>query len=245
MLTYQLPSLLKRYTKKIGRFNNYVGTSKNVQYVYLIQAVLQALLTVIFFLLNVLVKDDIKGTAKCSVDEYFPVIYDYFTCSHNLDESTTTQLNVLWLKGCGPLYSQDFYKLKNFSNLLTLGLVNCGLTKISKVLFQLDCLETLSLKNNSIKQIPSEISSLQKLSNFDISDNDVKTIGSSIQTLPLEIIDISNNPDMEVSAVINVLKCKRLQQLAVSDSSSILESLREEDEQLKEKFQRVARQVEH
>ena len=369
---------VKTLYEKIGRFNDYARTSKQIQYVYLIQAVLQILLTVIYFGIDVGLKN-IKGTAKCSVDEYFiPVTYDYFTCSHNLstlleralevflcilsalfivcisivswtiykvfwmktysfkdqlkgwkmpsdlcgepavgdmgfllhllhaydvlysvqfaiylseeqyrkfktvirdhewpveklkkhhcnrtrqlflsglsgipnalfqlDEHTIARLSVLGLNGCGPLHSHDFKQFKKFRNLSTLSLVHCGLTEIPKALFQLEFLETLDLNNNSIEQIPSEISSFKTLLNFDISDNEVKTIGSSIQTLPLEIIDISNNPDMEVSAVINVLKCNCLQQLAVSDSSSILESLREEDEQLKEKFQRVARQVEH
>ena len=77
---------VKTLYEKIGRFNDYVGTSKKIRNVYLIQALLQASLTVIFFTLNVLLKDDIKGTAKCSVDEHFPVIYDYFTCSHNLSK---------------------------------------------------------------------------------------------------------------------------------------------------------------
>ena len=69
--------------EKIRRFNDYVGTTKQIQYLYLLQAVLQVFLTVTFFILNVQF-NDIKRTAKCSVDEYFPVIYDYFICSHNL-----------------------------------------------------------------------------------------------------------------------------------------------------------------
>ena len=161
-----------------------------------------------------------------------------------MDESTAAKLKVLRLDGCGPLYSHDFYQFEKFSNLLTLGLVNCGLTKIPKALFQLECLETLSLKNNSIKQIPSEISSLKKLCDFDISYNDVETIDSSIQTLvtlPLENINISNNPNMEVSAIYPMfLNAKVCKTLVVSDLLSILESLREEDEELKEKFKRVA-----
>ena len=73
----------KTLYEKIRRFNDYAGTSKQIQYLYLLQTVLQVLLTVIFFTFNLGFKD-IKGTAKCSVDEYFSVIYDYFTCSHNL-----------------------------------------------------------------------------------------------------------------------------------------------------------------
>ena len=157
-----------------------------------------------------------------------------------LDESTAARLKVLWLDRCGSLYSHDFYQFEKFSNLLTLSLVKCGFTEIPKALFQLECLETLSLKNNSIKQIPSEISSLKKLSNFDISYNDVETIDSSIQTSPLKIVNISNNPNMEVSEIINVLECESLQRLFVSDLLSILESLGEENEELKEKFERVA-----
>ena len=74
---------VKTLYEKIGRFNDYVRTSKLIQYVYLIQALLQISLTSIYFGINLGLKN-IKGTAKCSVDEYFPVIYDYFTCSHNL-----------------------------------------------------------------------------------------------------------------------------------------------------------------
>ena len=73
----------KTLYEKIRRFNDYAGTSKQIQYLYLLQTVLQILLTVIFFTFNLGFKD-IKGRAKCSVDEYFSVIYDYFTCSHNL-----------------------------------------------------------------------------------------------------------------------------------------------------------------
>ena len=118
--------------------------------------------------------------------------------SFQLDEDTIARLSVLGLNGCGLLYSHDFNQFEKFSNLLTLSLVN-----FPKALFQLECLETLDLNNNSIEQIPSEISSLKKLLNFDISCNDVDTIDSSIQTLPLEIIDISNNPNMEASACSN------------------------------------------
>ena len=73
----------KTLYEKIRRFNDYAGTTKQIQYLYLLQTVLQILLTVIFFTFNLGFKD-IKGTAKCSVDEHFSVIYDYFTCSHNL-----------------------------------------------------------------------------------------------------------------------------------------------------------------
>ena len=83
---------VKTLYEKIGRFNDYVRTSKQIQYVYLIQAVLQILLAVIYFGIDVELKN-IKGTAKCSVDEYFPVIYNYFTCSHNL----STLLERAWV----------------------------------------------------------------------------------------------------------------------------------------------------
>ena len=69
--------------EKIGRFNDHIKTSNRIWCLYLIQVVLQALLIVASFTVNFCLKD-IKGTAKCSVDECFPVIYDYFTCSHNL-----------------------------------------------------------------------------------------------------------------------------------------------------------------
>ena len=64
---------VKTLYEKIRRFNDYAGTSKQIQYLYLLQTVLQILLTVIFFTFSLRFKD-IKGTAKCSVDEYFPVI---------------------------------------------------------------------------------------------------------------------------------------------------------------------------
>ena len=70
--------------EKIRRFNDYVETSQQIQCVYLFQAAFQALLTSTFFFVNNSRFKDMKGTAKCSVDESFPVMYGYFTCSHNL-----------------------------------------------------------------------------------------------------------------------------------------------------------------
>ena len=66
----------------------HIKTSKKIKRLYLLQAVLQVLLTAIFSFLNVWSKN-IKRTEKCLVDEfdeYFPIIYDYFTCSHNLSK---------------------------------------------------------------------------------------------------------------------------------------------------------------
>ena len=74
---------VKTLHDKIRCFATSVATSQQIQYVYLVQAVLQVLLTAIFFFLNFWFKD-IKGTARCSLDEYFPITDEYFTCSHNL-----------------------------------------------------------------------------------------------------------------------------------------------------------------
>ena len=79
---------VKTVYDKIKRFNDHIGTSKKIKRLYLLQAVLQVLLTAIFCFLNVWFKN-IKRTEKCLVDEfdeYFPIIYDYFTCSHNLSK---------------------------------------------------------------------------------------------------------------------------------------------------------------
>ena len=74
---------IKTLYDKIRCFTTSVATSQQTQYVYLVQAVLQVLLTAIFFFLSFWFKD-IKGTARCSLDEYFPITDEYFTCSHNL-----------------------------------------------------------------------------------------------------------------------------------------------------------------
>ena len=79
---------VKTVYDKIKRFNDHIGTSTKIKCFYLLQAVLQVLLTAIFCFLNVWFKN-IKRTEKCLVDEfdeYFPIIYDYFTCSHNLSK---------------------------------------------------------------------------------------------------------------------------------------------------------------
>ena len=73
---------VKTLYDKIRCFATSVATSQQIQYVYLVQAVLQVLLTAVFFFLNFWFKD-IKGTARCSLDEYFPITDEYFTCSHN------------------------------------------------------------------------------------------------------------------------------------------------------------------
>ena len=365
---------VKTLYENIRRFSDYVRTSEQIRYLYSFQAVFQALTTVAFLGINVKFKY-IKGTARCSIDEHFPVIYDYFTCSHNLstlleqawivflvflvvhcfvcilivvwtihivfwekeynfqdelkgwrlpsdlipaqgdmgfllhllhayNELYTVQfaiymskehnrkiktlildnewpmeklekcfykdaegqpkglllmglsgipkalfqlteciakLQVLHLNGCGPLQDYDFDQFGFFGNLQKLTLVNCGLTKIPEKLFKLEKLTFLCLKNNSIEEIQHGISSLEKLRNFDISYNNLKTIDSSIRTLPLEIINISNNPNMEVSAITNVLKCEDLTKLIVTDYLSTLTMLREEDEELGEKFKAKGR----
>ena len=79
---------VKTVYDKIKRFNDHIETSTKIKCFYLLQAVEQVLLTTIFCFLNVWFKT-IKRTEKCSVDEfdeYFPIIYDYFTCSHNLSK---------------------------------------------------------------------------------------------------------------------------------------------------------------
>ena len=75
--------VVKTLYEKIRLFNGYIRTSQTITNLYLFQACLQAFLTVLFFFLNVWFKD-IKGTATCSLDEYFPVKYENITCSHNL-----------------------------------------------------------------------------------------------------------------------------------------------------------------
>ena len=158
------------------------------------------------------------------------------------DESTAEKLKELHLNGCGPLQANnDFDQFGKFRNLSMLSLINCDLTKIPKELFNLRSLETVRLMNNSIKEIPHEISSLRKLFDFDISYNNLKTIDISIKELPtLEILNISNNPVMKVSAITNVLKCKKLKTLIVSSRSKISFWLSDEDD--KKKFSEVARE---
>ena len=75
---------VKMLCEKIRRFDDYLKKSQQIQYVYLFQGLFQAILTITFLSVNAALFKDIKGTAKCSVDKYFPVIYDYFACSHNL-----------------------------------------------------------------------------------------------------------------------------------------------------------------
>ena len=338
--------VVKTLYEKIRLFNDYIRTSHTITNLYLFQACLQFLLTVLFLILNFWFKD-IKGTARCSLDEYFPVIYEYITCSHNLstllesalevflcilvvllvvsisivgwtihkaywtkeyffpdelkqwripsdlkraegdmgfllhllhaydqlysvqfaiymsekhnrkfytvildnewpveklerclyhdktalslsglcgipnslfqfDEITAERLKELRISGCGP--PQDFDPFGKFTNLSTLSLVNCSLTKIPKELFRLYCLRTLCLTNNLIKIIPQAICNLKKLCNFNISRNELESIDKSIKTLQLRKVDISNNPKITVDAVRNLLACKTLITLTYSDS---------------------------
>ena len=74
---------VKTLYEKIRLFNDYIRTSHKIRNLYFFQACLQFLLTVLFLILNFWFKD-IKGTARCSLEEYFPVIYEYIICSHNL-----------------------------------------------------------------------------------------------------------------------------------------------------------------
>ena len=85
--------VVKTLYEKIRLFNGYIRTSQIITNLYFFQACLQPLLTVLFFFLNFQF-NDIKGTARCSLDEYFPVTYEYFTCSHNLSRLLERALEV-------------------------------------------------------------------------------------------------------------------------------------------------------
>ena len=153
---------------------------------------------------------------------------------------STGKLRKLKLHGCGPLQANDFDEFGKFCNLSMLSLINCGLTKMPYKLFNLKTLEILCLRHNSIKEIQRGICSLEVLEEFDISYNKLKTIDRSIGTLlSLRCINISNNPYISLpDTVNNVLACKNLKKLIVSDGGKILSSFGKHAK-VEKKFKRV------
>ena len=123
-------------------------------------------------------------------------------------------LHTLELTRCGPLKEDDFLHFHKLLHLRELSLVNCGLTKIPEEVLKITSLEVLILKHNSIKSIQDNICLLDNLITVDISNNELEDIHAKIAALcNLLTLRLSDNPKLKVSAIKNVLACKRLRVL--------------------------------
>ena len=75
---------VKTLYEKVKRFKECIKSSIWIKRLYLAQAALQALLALAFIVIDGVNMKNVRGTVKCSLDVYIPVVHDYFTCSHNL-----------------------------------------------------------------------------------------------------------------------------------------------------------------
>ena len=91
--------------------------------------------------------------------------------------------------------------------------MNCGLTKIPEEVLRVIYLEELILKNNSIKSIQDNICQLRNLITVDISNNELEYIANITALCKLSTLHLSDNPKLKVSAIKNVLACKKLRVL--------------------------------
>lgn len=122
-------------------------------------------------------------------------------------------LHTLELTRCGPLKEDDFLHFHKLLHLRELSLVNCGLTKIPEEVLKITSLEVLILKHNSIKSIQDNICQLRNLITVDISNNELEYIANITALCKLSTLHLSDNPKLKVSAIKNVLACKKLRVL--------------------------------
>ena len=145
-----------------------------------------------------------------------------------------SRLHTLELTRCG-LEEDDFQHFYKLLHLRKLSLVYCGLTKIPEKVLRVIHLEELILKNNSIKSIQDDICHLKSLTTVDISNNELEHIPGNIEALcNLLTLRLSNNPKLEVSAIKNVLACKRLRVLEMPPLTEAQE--KELNDEEKKKF---------
>jgi hypothetical protein len=126
-----------------------------------------------------------------------------------------TEIIVLELIECKPLENEDFKNFWKLTSLRVLLIVKCGLDSIPDGILNIEWLKVLNLKENSITSIKKSISRLKNLDKLDLSYNGLKTIdyGSFDERNSLFAVDLSGNPELEISALQVVLACRILRNL--------------------------------
>ena len=180
------------------------------------------------------VREDKKLSCAITLKGLSGIPDSFFQCIRPAPHTITC----VSLYGCGPLKDWDFIEFETFWNLGFLTAANCGLKQIPQALLKLTFLKKLILKNNSIEFIQPGIGNLQQLRWFDISGNKLKEIDQEAigKLKNLEIVNISNNPDMTNMLGITqlILSGGELEKLFVSRSDhSELSQFLSDDEKKK------------
>ena len=80
-------SAIKTLCEKVVGLKKDIKSSRKfikIWRLYLLQSVLQAILTFAFIIIDCYFMKDLQGTMTCTVTQYIPVPHDYFICSHGL-----------------------------------------------------------------------------------------------------------------------------------------------------------------
>ena len=82
-----------------------------IWHLYSLQAILQAVLALVFLLIHISYMSDLKGTIKCTLTQHIPVAHDAFICSHNLAPAFVLGLKSLYLPALGITIGFFFMKI--------------------------------------------------------------------------------------------------------------------------------------
>ena len=82
-----------------------------IWHLYSLQAILQALLAVVFLIIDLSYMSDLQETMTCRLTQHIPVTHDYFNCSHNVAPAFVLGLKSLYLPALGITIGFFFIKI--------------------------------------------------------------------------------------------------------------------------------------
>lgn len=86
-------------------------------------------------------------------------------------------------------------EIKNFKNLIVLGLGVNNIKEIPDFIFDLTKLQELGLSHNQISKIPEDISKLKNLTSFKCWNNNISEVPDALLNLPnLRVVELKGNP---------------------------------------------------
>ncbi len=94
-------SAVKTLYEKVRTLKKNVNLSHKIWQLYLIQAICQAGLAILFLGLDIHYMKDLEGTITCRLTQHIPVVHDYFICSHNLAPAFFWGLIIFYLPVLG------------------------------------------------------------------------------------------------------------------------------------------------